>query len=804
MRFSDISIRAKLTLGAGLLFAASVSAITIAGTSIMYQTATAEAHEQASALLGQYSAAIAGDIGSAVNAAVDNAVIIEGLLQAGMVQRDAIGSAVKHAVEAHANVFGMTVVFEPNGLDGQDAAFTAHQFSDATGRFVPYFFRAADGSIGFEKLVMTKEAGIEGWYDTPLKLDRTIMTAPYIYPVEGKDVIMASAVAIIHNAGKAVGVATADIAMTNVSERIGKLAPFGTGRVTLAGTDNLWIANDDPALLGKPVADDLNLAMIAEAAAGGIDGRLYRDADGVEQFIVSAPVVFPGLQETWTLMMTVPQATLLASADQARNAMLVSALVAMLVVLLLVWLGARSLANPIGRMTSTMRSMSAGDFSVEVPFVGQRDEIGAMAQAVNIFRDNGLKVAQMTSAEAARIVATQAERAQMMGELQTAFGNVVDAAVAGDFTKRVNVEFPDAELNSLAGSVNNLVETVDRSISETGLVLAALARTDLTQRLQGEYFGALGSLKDDTNAVADKLTEVVLQLRGTSRSLKTATGEILAGANDLSERTTKQAATIEETSAAMEQLAATVLQNADRAKDAASNSDSVTRSAEESGAIMVNATTAMEAITTSSGKISNIIGLIDDIAFQTNLLALNASVEAARAGEAGKGFAVVAIEVRRLAQSAAEASKEIKVLIDHSAGEVRNGSQLVGDAATKLQAMLTAARANNTLIESIARESREQASAIEEVNVAVRVMDEMTQHNAALVEQTNAAIEQTEAQASALDQVVDIFTITESAPAGRAATSPRAAAPQPNRQRSPAQRSAQNGSAAIAKDWSEF
>jgi methyl-accepting chemotaxis protein len=178
---------------------------------------------------------------------------------------------------------------------------------------------------------------------------------------------------------------------------------------------------------------------------------------------------------------------------------------------------------------------------------------------------------------------------------------------------------------------------------------------------------------------------------------------------------------------------------------------------------MHRANEAMERITQSSSKISNIIGLIDDIAFQTNLLALNASVEAARAGDAGKGFAVVAVEVRRLAQSAASASAEVKALIEQSSGEVRTGSKLVADAAAKLETMLVAVRGNRELLEGIARDSREQASAIEEVNTAVRQMDEMTQHNAALVEQTNAAIEQTESQASELDRIVAVFTLGQQA-----------------------------------------
>jgi methyl-accepting chemotaxis protein len=169
----------------------------------------------------------------------------------------------------------------------------------------------------------------------------------------------------------------------------------------------------------------------------------------------------------------------------------------------------------------------------------------------------------------------------------------------------------------------------------------------------------------------------------------------------------------------------------------------------------------MERITASSGKISNIIGLIDDIAFQTNLLALNASVEAARAGEAGKGFAVVAVEVRRLAQSAAQASSEVKALVEQSTGDVRGGSKLLAEAANKLATILTDVRANTVAMAAISQATREQSSAIREVNAAIRQMDEMTQHNVALVEETNAAIEQTDAQVRSLDQIVARFTLGE-------------------------------------------
>jgi methyl-accepting chemotaxis protein len=430
---------------------------------------------------------------------------------------------------------------------------------------------------------------------------------------------------------------------------------------------------------------------------------------------------------------------------------------------------ARSLTRPINRLSGQMVEMTKGQFDLVIDGVTRHDEIGAMARSVEVFRQNGLKVSQMTEAEAARIIADQAARQAMMSDLQKAFGEVVDAAVDGDFSRRVSADFPDQELNQLAASVNTLVDSVERGVTETGEVLAALANTDLTSRMRGEHRGAFAKLKNDVNEVADKLTMIVTQLRGTSGTLKSATSEILAGANDLSERTTRQAATIEQTSAAMEQLAQTVTENASKAHDASAKAGMVSVAAEQGGAVMGSANEAMARITESSAKISNIIGMIDDIAFQTNLLALNASVEAARAGEAGKGFAVVAVEVRRLAQSAATASADVKVLIDQSASQVSSGTRLVSDAAAKLEGILDGVRANTVLLDAIARASGEQASSIAEVNTAVRQMDEMTQHNAALVEEINASIEQTEEQANELDRIVDVFQVAGADPARKAA-----------------------------------
>ncbi|MBN9332050.1 MAG: HAMP domain-containing protein, partial [Devosia sp.] len=334
------------------------------------------------------------------------------------------------------------------------------------------------------------------------------------------------------------------------------------------------------------------------------EGINYVDPAGIQQFVVTSKLHVPGVPEQWTMMMQVPLATIYAGVDHTRNLAIGAAAVLALFSLALVWFGAGFISGPIQKMTGLMRELAQGRYDLEVPYQKGKDEIGNMARAVEIFRENGLKISQMTEAEAARIVADEQSRRAMMMDLQAAFGEVVDAAIAGDFTKRVHAEFPDAELNSLARSVNSLVETVDSGVSETGIVLGALARTDLTVRMQGNFSGAFAKLKDDANAVAETLSEVVGQLKQTSRSIKTATGEILSGANDLSERTTKQAATIEETSAAMEQLASTVLQNADRARDANSDAQLVSRTAEEGGEVMTRATAAMEQLSASSAKIS--------------------------------------------------------------------------------------------------------------------------------------------------------------------------------------------------------
>ncbi|WMT89723.1 methyl-accepting chemotaxis protein [Pelagibacterium sp. H642] len=575
--------------------------------------------------------------------------------------------------------------------------------------------------------------------------------------------------------------ATIDDVATNDAEG---LALFAGDEAALEGIG----AVEALAVEFKAAAEALIAAQQSSNFAGQIAAAQQLDALAPEMATIFDTLAERAAERQNTLG---PKAT----QDAATSMMVIGALsgLAVLAGAAVAFLMGRWLSGAIAGMTALMRRLAEGDFSLDISGADREHELGQMAKALQVFRANGQA---MEAAEAERAInaRTAAARAAMMERFQAAFDEVIAACVAGDFTKRITETFGDEDIDRVAANFNAMLDTVNAGLGEAGQVLSALARTDLTQRMQGQYRGAFAALRDDTNAVAEKLSEIVGKLRTTSRALKTATGEILAGANDLSERTTRQAAAIEETSAAIEQLTSTVSGNAQKAEIAFDKSQSAANLANEGGVVMEKATSAMERITTSSAKISNIIGMIDDIAFQTNLLALNASVEAARAGEAGKGFAVVAIEVRRLAQSAAQASSEVKVLIEQSTTEVGGGSKLVAEAAAKLGNILAAVRENSVLMQGISEANREQTTAIGEVRTAIQQMDEMTQHNAALVEETNAAIEQTEAQAGELDGIVEIFTI-----GGETTAMAEPAKPQRT-----ARTYLSQGNAALKDDWSEF
>ncbi|ANC92132.1 HAMP domain-containing protein [Azospirillum humicireducens] len=343
--------------------------------------------------------------------------------------------------------------------------------------------------------------------------------------------------------------------------------------------------------------------------------------------------------------------------------------------------------------------------------------------------------------------------------IEAEIGAMVENAVRGDFSRRIALDGKTGFFRLVSEGINNLSENVATVTEELAAVLGALSHGDLTRRIDRRYEGVFQRLTDDVNGTVAHLSEIVRRIDDAAGSIAVASREVAEGSMDLSERTEQQASSLEETAASMEQLAATVRSNADNAQQVNGYATEARTAASRGGEVAASAVEAMHRIEQSSQKIADIIGVIDEIAFQTNLLALNAAVEAARAGDAGRGFAVVAQEVRQLAQRSAQASKEIKALILDSSGQVREGVGLVRSAGSALTEIVSGIGRVADLVSEIARATAEQASGLDEVNIAIAQMDEMTQKNAALVEESTAAARSLEDQADQMRQQMTFFTL---------------------------------------------
>ncbi|WDJ33029.1 methyl-accepting chemotaxis protein [Xanthomonas campestris] len=359
--------------------------------------------------------------------------------------------------------------------------------------------------------------------------------------------------------------------------------------------------------------------------------------------------------------------------------------------------------------------------------------------------------------EKAVLTETMAQVKLNLSAMNHEIKHLAQSAANGDFSARGDAERFQYDFRVMVDSLNTLMSTADGNLQSLSSLLQSIAAGDLTARMSGEFRGVFAQMRDDANATATQLAEIVGSIKTSAVSIKGAASEIAAGNQDLSQRTEQQAANLEETAASMEELTSTVKQNAEGARQANQLAIGAASVAVQGGEVVGKVVETMSGIEASSKKIADIISVIDGIAFQTNILALNAAVEAARAGEQGRGFAVVASEVRTLAQRSSGAAKEIKDLIDDSVQRVAEGSALVHTAGKTMGEVVASVQRVTDIMGEISAASQEQSAGIEQVNQTITQMDETTQQNAALVEEATAAARSLEEQAVQLTEAVAVF-----------------------------------------------
>ena len=636
-----------------------------------FEQATADAQRTVIAVAEGTAEQVINYIQPAIDTAETTARAVEGARKAGM-PRTALADIGTAIVAANKRFVGVTIAFEPNGYDDKDAAFAGQApQQDAAGRYVPYYFNKADGTVGIEPLIMTVEAGIEGWYLAPLKNNRTTLVAPYIYPVEGKDVLMSTVSVPIMSDGKGIGIATVDFDMTKLQQALAEIKPLGVGEVMLVSDAGTWGATGDPKALGQPVADgDPVKAWL------GSDAMVHGEADGFDYFVV--PVQFRGPAETWRVVIRVPESAILAGAVDTAT-MIAAVIVGVLLagVALFWWLG-NAVARPVVRVSAATEAIASGDLESAVPETERKDELGELARAIGVLRDGQRERRRLAKEqdESKRVAEDERKRTmiglaerldatvkRVLGSVEMSVKGLQEDAqvmtrIASDSSKQIvavssatqqasaNVQTVAAASEELSASIAEISSQVSKSSTVARDAVGEIGQTNKTMEglvssssKIGDVIKLINDIAEQTNLLAlnatieaarageagkgfavvasevknlaNQTSKATEEITGQISAMRSATGEVASAM----ERVTGTIRQIDEISGS---IAAAVEQQSAATREISGNAQQAARGTHE---VSDNVSGVADAATQTGEAAHRVLGATDTLAQETSALA---------------------------------------------------------------------------------------------------------------------------------------------------------------------------------------